>query len=694
MTSTSSVQVFDLGGGAAQREVASLNKVDSLALVDEAYQVAVVGKVAYLAGNGSDLTVVDISRPSDPKRLGGLHLEAGITDLAAKENRVYLATHGGLEVIDVAMPEAPRRLGRMELLVGELSIDLLGERVLVVGPEAGLLVIDVSSPAEPRQLGGLSLEGAQALAVFEDLVYVAGGGGPLWVVDLSDPSRPRLRGGTDDLFAVAGLVVRDGKAYVVGQDAGLWVGDVSDPDHPRELSRMVLPSTTSIALHGDTLIVGHGGSVPYGIVVIDVRDPERPRIIGGVDGILHTRGLVVSEEMAYASVHDGDYALRLLILDLSGGGPPSALGSFQAGLVPLTVAPLDQQLLVDTERGLSVINRGDPSPGKVVPALEGRAVSAIKVERGLAYVQSLGTVCVLDVNKLVEPKPSACLHVSGDADQGHRSFAVRANRAYLLRSMALEVWDLSTPSSPVQLAEVRHSTPDEQPDPGALALIGDYALVLLDHKRVVEKGTSVPAASGCDAGWQAGASVAGGLPPSASETSAVAPSGSESRSNGPTPGTGPHELRPAAQRLRVEAKLMSFNLADPAAPFKVGEYLLGDYSSDDLVVDGDRAYVTLHGVNGARLVMLDVHQPRSPVALHSVEREQGAVTLAARDGQIHLIYRDTSPEQLWTGRTGHLEPGPEMQLLGGLTDLTFHGDKLLIAARGGGIYVLEDRRFR
>lgn len=191
MTSTSSVQVFDLGGGAAQREVASLNKVDSLALVDEAYQVAVVGKVAYLAGNGSDLTVVDISRPSDPKRLGGLHLEAGITDLAAKENRVYLATHGGLEVIDVAMPEAPRRLGRMELLVGELSIDLLGERVLVVGPEAGLLVIDVSSPAEPRQLGGLSLEGAQALAVSEDLVYVAGGGGPLWVVDLSDPSRPR-----------------------------------------------------------------------------------------------------------------------------------------------------------------------------------------------------------------------------------------------------------------------------------------------------------------------------------------------------------------------------------------------------------------------------------------------------------------------------------------------------------------------
>lgn len=126
--------------------------------------------------------------------MGGLHLEAGITDLAAKENRVYLATHGGLEVIDVAMPEAPRRLGRMELLVGELSIDLLGERVLVVGPEAGLLVIDVSSPAEPRQLGGLSLEGAQALAVSEDLVYVAGGGGPLWVVDLSDPSRPRLRG--------------------------------------------------------------------------------------------------------------------------------------------------------------------------------------------------------------------------------------------------------------------------------------------------------------------------------------------------------------------------------------------------------------------------------------------------------------------------------------------------------------------
>ena len=398
--------------------------------------------------------------------------------------------------------------------------------------------------------------------------------------------------------------------------------------------------------------------------------------------------------MAYASVHDDDYALRLLILDFSGGGPPSALGSFQAGLVPLTVAPLDQQLLVGTERGLSVLTRGDPSPGKVVPALEGRAVSAIKVERGLAYVQSLGTVCVLDVNKLFEPKPSACLNLSGDADQGHRSFAVRANRAYLLRSMALEVWDLSTPSSPVKLAEVRHSTPDEQPDPGALALIGDYALVLLDHKRVVEKGTSVPAASGGDAGWQAGASVAGGLPPSASETSAVAPSGSESRSNGPTPGTGPHELRPAAQRLRVEAKLMSFNLADPAAPFKVGEYLLGDYSSDDLVVDGDRAHVTLHGVNGARLVMLDVHQPRSPIALHSVERAQGAVTLAARDGQIHLIYRDTSPEQLWTGRTGHLEPGPEMQLLGGLTDLTFHGDKLLIAARGGGIYVLEDRRFR
>lgn len=158
-----------------------------------------------------------------------------------------------------------------------------------------LEVLDITDPLAPRTIGrSAPLPGlAQVAAVSDGQVYMVERDRSgavlvdrLYIVDVMDPSAPRLRGeldlGEDSLLAVA---VRDGLLYSAGAKSGLLVLDVRDPDRPRYLTAVAtdLPAA-GLAVDGDRLLVAVGSNARAGgLRVFHLADPTRPALTGSLD---------------------------------------------------------------------------------------------------------------------------------------------------------------------------------------------------------------------------------------------------------------------------------------------------------------------------------------------------------------------------------------------------------------------------
>ena len=128
--------------------------------------IAVVGTRAYLAAGESGLHLVDLSDPTQPRRLGIFEPGIRVQDVAARGMTAFVTRgfQGGLDVVDVSDPGLPRRLAQVPLQGGGGSM-LVGERHLYVqnfwsnaGAQAGgVSVVDVTDPAAPRVVGRAGL---------------------------------------------------------------------------------------------------------------------------------------------------------------------------------------------------------------------------------------------------------------------------------------------------------------------------------------------------------------------------------------------------------------------------------------------------------------------------------------------------------------------------------------------------------
>jgi hypothetical protein len=181
-----------------------------------AYDVEVFGNLAYLAGSirvplppGSPrryqsygvLRVIDVSDPELPVEIGTLDWLGSARDVAVVGDLAYVAGDG-LRVIDVSNPELPAEIGVLETLWSASDVEVVGDRAYVISPDyrnRGVLgVIDVSNPALPVELLALALPmeiDARAAPAYDvellgDLAYVAGG--------IEVPLPPTPNGGLHD----------------------------------------------------------------------------------------------------------------------------------------------------------------------------------------------------------------------------------------------------------------------------------------------------------------------------------------------------------------------------------------------------------------------------------------------------------------------------------------------------------------
>ena len=246
------------------------------------------GQYAYVAEDDT-LTVVDISNPATPRRVGAYTLPARIWGFNVSGSLAYVAADlWGIGIVDISNPAAPVLRGSFKTKGQAHAIDVWGTTALVADHMQGIAFFDVSNPAAPRPFGSVFLDGyPRHVAVLGSLAYAVDSPNGFYVIDPSKPPLDPLGSlqALDSFFGrFASIAVEDlpgapgRKAAVVTGARQLQVYDVSNPATPKLLSRYSTPGG------GDRMVMN--GTIAYvadlgqGLQVVDLSVPEKPKTIG------------------------------------------------------------------------------------------------------------------------------------------------------------------------------------------------------------------------------------------------------------------------------------------------------------------------------------------------------------------------------------------------------------------------------
>ncbi|MGC9395918.1 MAG: LVIVD repeat-containing protein [Anaerolineae bacterium] len=239
--------------------------------------IQVVGNIAYLSDH-QGLHIVDIADPAHPIHVTRAEDSRGASDLAVKEEFVYLGTNTqGMQIFDVSTPLSPTFVGSYPRNVTE--IELRDDLAYIVG-NGSLEILDISDPLSPTLLG--SHLGVHDLDVVGTRVYGLDQTGFV-IVDVSDPAVPELLGRYTlpiSFTKPTGIAALGNFVYLtVDFDGGLYIVDVSDPNSPM-LKGMYTTYTGAIQIAGDYAFSTSGTGL-RNIHIFDVSNPAilKPRSV-------------------------------------------------------------------------------------------------------------------------------------------------------------------------------------------------------------------------------------------------------------------------------------------------------------------------------------------------------------------------------------------------------------------------------
>lgn len=190
---------------------------------------------------------------------------------------------------------------------------------LILVPAGTLLDGDPTNNFLARELTfnpGEILRGARALTFVGTYAYVGCDAG-LVVVDLDDPKRPCVTAVIGRPFLDHPRAVQAQFRYVFTCDSGgVKVLDITDPAHPRPVSAFPLREANGIYVARTYAYVAAGSQ---GLVILDVEQPERPRIDqvfngGGCINDAQDVKLGITYVSEFAYLADGRNGLRVLQL--------------------------------------------------------------------------------------------------------------------------------------------------------------------------------------------------------------------------------------------------------------------------------------------------------------------------------------------------------------------------------------------
>jgi len=375
------LKVLDLGDPAFPSYVATLARAGGGWRV-----VADWPRVYLLSTAGAPrLDVIDVTVPNAPVLAGSRALDTGARDLAVADHRAYVVRvadgAGELMVVDATNPASMAVVARRPLPAGVRAVAVGAGRLLAVGGDPAATLMDLQDPDEPQPTGDWSDDLAPlAVDLAGDVAVVAGPGGAV-VLDLAATGAPVARGRLADPVGWT-AVACDGAdgVWLARADSEVERGevrrlDVSDPGAPLTTGSLSTGAVAVIATADrawlargeaglDAVTAGDGPAAacgfcptpdpaaapvaiaargataafvldatedgnPGGLLrALDLSDPAQPRDRGGFASAGAPADIAVADGVAgFVWYHARTNRGAVVLVDLSGDGPPSPLGT-------------------------------------------------------------------------------------------------------------------------------------------------------------------------------------------------------------------------------------------------------------------------------------------------------------------------------------------------------------------------------
>lgn len=544
--------------------------------------VAISGQRA-LIGEGTQLTILDISNPTAPVRLGGYTTREQVQDIEISGTTAYVTDdHDGLLIFDIGNPAAPRLRGQHNTPGHALDVQVVGTRAYIAD-FFSLRIVDVSNPAAPTLLGSYPTE-AYDLAIVNNVAYIATGFSfsPLLTLDVSNPANPTVLNTSSipSLRGALGVFVANKRAYLAAGDDGLFVLDVSKPQQPPQV-------LGQIGLLGRLKDVFVDGNLAYAVNydgtlhIIDVSSSRTPRLVTSYDTPGNSWDVRVVDQRAY--VADGIAGLQ--ILNVKNRRRPIKLGSYAAWSAE-QIDVVGTRGYVSGGASMQIVDLARPAQPQLLGRLDlrGWAVDTAVVGNR-AYVARQGRfngasfidggLEVVDVSDPTRPRSLGSVPLAS-------ANAVQAagNYVYVVGEGGLFIFDASNPAAPVELSHV--------------SFPGGFDIEVVDNRAYIA-GASGPSDGLAiyDVSNPAAPTLLGGdFSMFRARTVAV-----------------------AGQRAFVGGgdQFRAYDVSDPAHPTFQGIYFLRDGSAHvtDLAVDGIIAYVVGESLNDGTIEIVDVSKTNS-----------------------------------------------------------------------------------
>jgi hypothetical protein len=454
-----------------------------------------------LIGNGETLQVLDISNRSSLSKMGEVRLEGSAQDIALSGNYAYLVTLSYLIIVDISDPNNPHEV--LSIYEGGTvhSIAFSSNRVYLAS-DNGLYIYDVSNPNHPIYQGNYPSEitdvaiwGNYALCVcayweFPEHLEKSYG---VEVIDISFPAAPTLIGTfelEEDYVPREIDVSGDGHAYVCQSTDSHETGKVTvidvatDPGNPSEAGRYVKSGVdfAGIALSGNYAYLFQNG--PCLLVTLDISNPKSPVYLGECVANCEYGDMGSSGNLLGISHAGGGFSLY----DVTRPGYPFRLGNYDTpdtlgGIGNGISARGDYVYMACGSDGLRVMDVSDPSNPREAGISQERSLSrGLAVSGKYAYGLDSQSLRIFDISSPRSPMRVADLHLPCPEPPCNRSdysgIAVRMPYAYVsgtnlsTRRATLMVIDISDPFEPSIVSS--YVCAYKAVHLGTLALSGNY----------------------------------------------------------------------------------------------------------------------------------------------------------------------------------------------------------------------------
>jgi choice-of-anchor B domain-containing protein len=255
------------------------------------------GRRFALTGLSTGTSIVEVTNPSAPRRIAFIEGPASQwREIKTFGTFVYVTTEArgyGLDIIDMSNPDSPRKVQTWNQTfqsAHSLWIDVDKALLFANGTAFGMRVLDLGrDAANPRELGAFMPFYVHDSYSRGNVLYAAAiNSGFLSLLDISSPGSPReiTHFTTGGQFTHNAWLSRDGR-YVFTtderQNRPVEVWDILDPTRPRKVAEYIGAANTiphNVMVDGDRLLIAH---YTEGVHLLDVRDPERPAVLGFYD---------------------------------------------------------------------------------------------------------------------------------------------------------------------------------------------------------------------------------------------------------------------------------------------------------------------------------------------------------------------------------------------------------------------------